>query len=126
MGEMSLEGVMPPAPIPSCAGVCPAPSIVAPGPPTPPGPPSPYASGSCSSMASASMDSLRCSSKLPVPKCPSCPSITLLDTPRRSSRCANMAASMRMSTVSSKEHRISGPVSLRLMPCRVMDIRWPR
>jgi len=28
-------------------------------------------------------------------------------------------------TVSSKEQRASAPVSCRLMPCRVIAIRWP-
>ena len=32
----------------------------------------------------------------------------------------------RMSTVSSKEHCASGPFSLRLMPWRVMAMKWPR
>ena len=70
MGEMSLLGVM--LLNPSCAGVWLTPSPA----PCPNMPRcSPNVSGSCSSMASASMDSFRCNSKLPVPKCPSCPSM---------------------------------------------------
>ena len=48
------------------------------------------------------------------------------ERPFMPSRSENAAASRRMSTVSSKEHRMSGPVSTRLMPCLVMDMRCPR
>ena len=78
------------------------------------------------STASLSISSLRCRPNSPVPSGQNCPSMMFSDRPDMRSRSANAAASMRMSTVSSNEHRINGPVSTRLMPCRVMLMRWPR
>eukprot|EP00955_Chlamydomonas_euryale_P017028 181812-Chlamydomonas_euryale.AAC.1 len=78
------------------------------------------------SNASASASSLSSRSKLPVPSGHSCPSITFSLTPVMWSFSANMAARNRMSTVSSKEHCASGPLPLRLIPWRVMAMRWPR
>lgn len=55
-----------------------------------------------------------------------CPSMMLSVTPLRLSASAKTAASIKISTVSSKDDRSMGPLSTLLMPCRVMAIRWPR
>lgn len=47
-------------------------------------------------------------------------------TPCMGSFSANMAALKRMSEVSSKDACCRGPLSLRLMPCLVMAMKWPR
>jgi hypothetical protein len=48
------------------------------------------------------------------------------DTPRSGSISANAAASMRISTVSSKLARMSGPLSARFTPWRVTAMMKPR
>lgn len=53
------------------------------------------------------------------------PIMMFSDTPLIGSFSAWAAASISTSTVSSNEHLIRAPVSCRLMPCRVMAIRWP-
>lgn len=64
-------------------------------------------------------------SKQEVPMGASCPSITFSETPRIWSVSPYIAASTSISTISSKEHFMSGPRSTRLMPCRVMAMRKP-
>lgn len=58
----------------------------------------------------------RSRSKHPVPILASCPSIMFSDTPFMGSISAWDAASIKMSTVSSKEHLARAPVSCLLMP----------
>lgn len=65
-------------------------------------------------------------SKQPVPAGASWPSMMFSDTPFMGSLSPCTAASIKTSTVSSKEHFMSGPVSWRLTPWRVMAIRCPR
>jgi len=72
------------------------------------------------------MVSFRKTPKEPVPTGASWPSMMFSLTPSSPSLSPKQAASSRMSTVSSKEHLINGPVSCLLMPCLVMAIRWPR
>ena len=79
-----------------------------------------------SSIASRSIFSFRYRPNSAVPTGPSCPSMMFSETPLRSSFSANSPAAIRMSTVSSKLQRMRGPVSCRLMPCRVMAMRCPR
>lgn len=54
--------------------------------------------------------------KCPVPIGANCPSITFSEIPRQSSSSPVAAASSKISTVSSKEHRINAPVSALLIP----------
>jgi len=51
------------------------------------------------------------------------PRMMFSDTPRMGSTSACEAASIKTSTVSSKEHLIKAPVSCLLIPCLVMAIR---
>ena len=51
------------------------------------------------------------------------PRMMFSDTPRMGSTSAWEAASIKTSTVSSKEHLMRAPVSCLLMPCLVMAIR---
>ena len=119
LGESRKEGDMPPSP--PLPGVVPLPGV------TPaPTPASPYATPRSRSTASLSISSLRCRPNSPVPSGQNCPSMMFSDKPLMRSRSAKAAASMRISTVSSNEQRMSGPVSTRLMPWRVMDMRCPR
>ena len=96
--------------------------------PTPPGVvplagvvPAPRASAECvvrsKSTASFRTSSFRCRPNSPVPSGQNCPSMMFSERPDMRSRSANAAASIKMSTVSSKEQRMSGPVSTRLIPC---------
>jgi hypothetical protein len=80
---------------------------------------------SSSSMASRTISSFSRRENEPVPAGASCPRMIFSVTPRRLSVSENAAASRRISTVSSKLHRISAPDPTRLMPCRVMAIRCP-
>ena len=64
-------------------------------------------------------------SKAAVPILGSWPIMMFSETPLMGSTSAWEAASMRTSTVSSKEHRMSAPLSCLLMPCLVMAMRWP-
>ena len=68
------------------------------------------------SMASFNISSLRCRPNSPVPTGQNWPSMMFSLTPVIPSLSENAAASMRISTVSSNEHRINGPVSARLIP----------
>ena len=118
-GDNKKDGDMfPSAPRP---GVTPLPGV------TPaPTAPSPYATPRSRSTASFSISSFRCNPNSPVPNGQNWPSMMFSDNPLMRSLSANAAASIRMSTVSSNEQRINGPVSTRLMPCRVIDIKCPR
>lgn len=62
-------------------------------------------------------------SKHAVPILGSWPMMMFSETPRIGSTSACEAASMSTSTVSSKEHLISAPVSCLLIPCLVIAIR---
>ena len=53
------------------------------------------------------------------------PRMMFSDTPRIGSTSAWLAASIKTSTVSSKEQRMRAPVSCLLMPCLVMAIKCP-
>ena len=118
-GESRNEGdICPPSARP---GVIPRPGV---GPARPSAPPWPWPRSR--STASLRSSSLRWRPNSPVPRGQNCPSMMFSLRPLMRSRSANAAASMRMSTVSSNEQRIRGPVSTRLMPCLVMDMRCPR
>lgn len=62
-------------------------------------------------------------SKQAVPILGIWPRMMFSDTPFIGSTSAWLAASIKTSTVSSKEHLIRAPVSCLLMPCLVMAIR---
>ena len=115
VGDRRNDGDM----APSRPGVMPRPGVT-------PTPRPPSASPRSRSTASLSTSSLRCRPNSPVPRGQNCPSMMFSDRPLMPSRSEKAAASIKMSTVSSNEHRMSGPVSTRLMPCLVMDMRCPR
>ena len=115
VGDRRNDGDM----APSRPGVMPRPGVT-------PTPRPPSDKPRSRSTASLSMSSLRWRPNSPVPRGQNCPSMMFSERPFMPSRSENAAASRRMSTVSSKEHRMSGPVSTRLMPCLVMDMRCPR
>lgn len=62
-------------------------------------------------------------SKEAVPILGNCPMMMFSETPLIGSTSACDAASMRTSTVSSKEHLIRAPLSCLLIPCLVMAMR---
>ena len=64
-------------------------------------------------------------SKQPVPNGAKLPTITFSVTPLRGSSSLCNAASYRISTVSSNEHFLKGPVSNLLIPCLVIEVSFP-
>lgn len=68
------------------------------------------------SIAFASFRASSTKSITPVPNGASCPSIMFSETPVSGSPSANIAASIKISTVSSNEQRTNGPESSRLIP----------
>ena len=78
------------------------------------------------SIASLNFFSSRINDICPLPSGANWPSIIFSVTPVNGSPSANIAASIKISTVSSKEHRTNGPESTRLIPCRVTAIKCPR
>jgi hypothetical protein len=68
------------------------------------------------SIANLHFSESRTISKQPVPALDICPSIIFSETPLTGSTSEWTAASIRISTVSSKEHLINGPTSCRLIP----------
>ena len=98
VGDRRNDGDM----APSRPGVMPRPGVT-------PTPRPPSASPRSRSTASLSTSSLRWRPNSPVPRGQNCPSMMFSDRPLMPSRSEKAAASIKMSTVSSNEHRMSGP-----------------